>query len=236
MEPRDAAKKVFGRNMKWLISGGAYLDPALVEEYEKFGIYLRQGYGMTEAGCRISVPDESAAIDSVGRVIDVCTARIQHGEIQVLTPTKMLGYYKMPEESKAMFTEDGWLKTGDIGYLTPDNQLFITGRVKNLIILSNGENISPEEIENKLGLNPLVGEVIVTGENNGLTARIYPDQDVIKVKALDEETVQAGLRAMLDENRMQTFEIRRGEAEDTPCAENLVNKHQLTYEQLKERL
>ena len=76
--------------------------------------------------------------------------------------------------------------------------------MKNLIILSNGENISPEEIENKLGLNPLVGEVIVTGENNGLTARIYPDQDVIKVKALDEETVQAGLRAMLDEyNRRQ---------------------------------
>ncbi|MBQ4365336.1 MAG: AMP-binding protein, partial [Clostridia bacterium] len=64
MEPRDAARKVFGRNMKWLISGGAYLDPALIDEYDKFGIYLRQGYGMTEAGCRISVPDETAAKDS----------------------------------------------------------------------------------------------------------------------------------------------------------------------------
>ena len=70
--------------------------------------------------------------------------------------------------------------------------------MKNLIILSNGENVSPEEIENKLGLNPLVGEVIVTGENNGLTARIYPDQDVVKMKSLDEETIKNSLQAVLD--------------------------------------
>lgn len=196
MEPRDAAKKVFGRNMKWLISGGAYLDPALVEEYEKFGIYLRQGYGMTEAGCRISVPDESAAIDSVGRVIDVCTARIQHGEIQVLTPTKMLGYYKMPEESKAMFTEDGWLKTGDIGYLTPDNQLFITGRVKNLIILSNGENVSPEAIEKKFAHEPIVDEVVVYAEHDRIVAEIYPDFSYIDENGIED--VNAVIESMID--------------------------------------
>ena len=71
-----------------------------------------------------------------------------------------------------------------------DGYLFINGRVKNLIILSNGENVSPEEIENKLALNPLVGEVIVTGEDNGLTARIYPEQAVVEAKALDAEAIQ----------------------------------------------
>ena len=196
MEPRDAAKKVFGRNLKWLISGGAYLDPSLVKEYEQFGILLRQGYGMTEAGCRISVPDESAAVDSVGRVIDVCTARIRHGEIQVKTPTVMLGYYKMPEETKAMFTEDGWLKTGDIGYLTPDNQLFITGRVKNLIILSNGENVSPEAIEKKFDHEPIVDEVVAYAENDRIVAEIYPNYDYIEENGIED--VNAVIESMID--------------------------------------
>ena len=196
MEPRDAARKVFGRNMKWLISGGAYLDPALIDEYDKFGIYLRQGYGMTEAGCRISVPDETAAKDSVGRVIDVCRARIRGGEIQVLTPTKMLGYYKMPEESKAMFTEDGWLKTGDIGFLTVDNQLFITGRVKNLIILSNGENVSPEAIEKKFDRSPIIDEVMVYAENDRIVAEIYPNFDYIQGNKIDD--VNAVIESMID--------------------------------------
>ena len=79
-----------------------------------------------------------------------------------------------------------------------DGYLFINGRVKNLIILSNGENVSPEEIENKLALNPLVGEVIVTGEKNGLTARIYPEQAVGEAKALDAEAVKGLLQAFLD--------------------------------------
>ncbi len=79
-----------------------------------------------------------------------------------------------------------------------DGYLFINGRVKNLIILSNGENVSPEEIENKLALNPLVAEVIVTGEENGLTARIYPEQAVVEAKALDTEMIRLQLQAFLD--------------------------------------
>ena len=83
-------------------------------------------------------------------------------------------------------------------------QSLILRIVKNLIILSNGENVSPEEIENKLALNPLIGEVIVTGEDNGLTARIYPEQAVVEAKALDAEAIQAQLQAFLDEyNRNQ---------------------------------
>jgi len=196
LSPREAAEEVFGKNIKWLISGGAYLNPELIDEYDEYGIYLRQGYGMTEAGCRISVPDQSAARDSVGRVIDICDVRIQNGEIQVNTPTAMMGYYKMPEESAEMFTDDGWLKTGDIGYVTDDGQLFITGRVKNLIILSSGENVSPEAIENKFGKIELVEEILVYGEKNRIVAEIYPNFEYARLKEIED--IEAELENIVD--------------------------------------
>ena len=196
LSAREAAEEVFGKNIKWLISGGAYLNPELIEEYDEYDIYLRQGYGMTEAGCRISVPDQGAARDSVGRVIDICDVRIQNGEIQVNTPTVMMGYYKMPEESAEMFTDDGWLKTGDIGYVTDDGQLFITGRVKNLIILSSGENVSPEAIENKFGAVELAEEVLVYGDNDRIVAEIYPNFDY--AQANDISDIKAELEAVVD--------------------------------------
>lgn len=196
LSPREAAEEVFGKNIKWLISGGAYLNPELANEYDEYGIYLRQGYGMTEAGCRISVPDESAARESVGRVIDICDVRIQNGEIQVNTPTVMMGYYKMPVESAEMFTDDGWLRTGDIGYVTDDGQLFITGRVKNLIILSSGENVSPEAIEKKFSSVSLVDEVLVYGENNRIIAEIYPNYEYAQANEITD--IEAELETVID--------------------------------------
>ena len=200
IEPNEAAKRVFGKNIKWLISGGAYLDPQLIAEYDKLGIFLRQGYGMTEAGCRISVPDENASFDSVGRVTDVCEARILNGEIQVKTPTAMLGYYKMPEATAEMFTEDGWLKTGDIGVLTEDNQLFITGRVKNLIILSSGENVSPEAIEKKFSDSGIVSEVMVYAENDRIVAEVYPNFDYVEENGIDD--IDAVIESIVDSMNM----------------------------------
>ena len=175
LTPRQAAEAVFGKNIKWLISGAAYLDPSLVREYDRFGIFLRQGYGMTEAGCRISVPDADCSLESVGRVTNMFVTRIQGGEIQVKGPTLMMGYYKMPEETKASFTEDGWLRTGDIGEVSESGELFITGRLKNLIILSNGENVSPEAIEKKFADYDIVSEILVYSENDRITADIYPN-------------------------------------------------------------
>ncbi len=186
LTPRQAAEEVYGKNIKWLISGGAYLNPELVDEYDKLGIFLRQGYGMTEVGCRVSVPDDGVAYESVGRIIDICQVRTQNGEIQVKTPTAMMGYYKMPEETKEMFTEDGWIKTGDIGYVTEDNQLFITGRVKNLIILSSGENVSPEAIERKFSGYDLVEEVLVYGEGNNIIAEFYPNAEYAQANGIDD--------------------------------------------------
>ena len=108
----------------------------------------------------------------------------------------MLGYYKMPKETAEMFTEDGWLKTGDIGELTPDNQLFITGRVKNLIILSNGENVSPEAIEKKFANVELVSEVLVYAENDRIIAEVYPDTEYAKLEGIDD--IQAELDKAVD--------------------------------------
>lgn len=181
---KDAARIVFGKNIKRIFSGGAYLSPTLVDEYGKLGIFLRQGYGMTEAGCRISVPDDNVSKDSVGRVINICDVRIVDGEIQVKTPSVMLGYYKMPDETAEMFTEDGWLRTGDIGYVTDDRQLFITGRVKNLIILSSGENVSPEAIEKKFSSCPLAKEVMVYGERDRIIAEAYPDYHYAQINGI----------------------------------------------------
>lgn len=196
LSPREAAERVYGRNIQWIISGGAYLNSELVEEYKKFGITMRQGYGMTEAGCRISVPDEDVSLASVGRVIDLCDVRVQNGEIQVNTPTVMMGYYKMPEETKKMFTSDGWLKTGDIGYVTDDRQLFITGRVKNLIILSGGENVSPEAIEKKFADVKLVSEILVYGENNQIVAEVFPDKDYAENHGIED--IEKYLEAIVD--------------------------------------
>ncbi len=196
LSPREATEKIYGKNIKWLISGGAYLSPELAGEYQKLGILLRQGYGMTEAGCRISVPDENVDIASVGRVIEFCRVRVENGEIQVNTPTMMMGYYKMPEETEKMFTADGWLKTGDIGYVTEDNQLFITGRVKNLIILSGGENVSPEAIENKFSDYKIVDEVLVYGENDRIVAEFFPDYKFAKVNGIDD--VEAEIQEIVD--------------------------------------
>jgi long-chain acyl-CoA synthetase len=203
--PKEAvAASVFGGNLKIIFTGGAHLDPFYIEKIEPYGVKILEGYGMSESSPVISCnkPDDYRN-GSIGKPLSNVKVRFEDGEIQVQGSSVMKGYYKMPAETEAALA-DGWLHTGDKGYMDEDGFLFINGRVKNLIILSNGENISPEEIENKLGTHPLVGEVVITGENNGLTARIYPDHDVMKAKGLGEEQVKAALDEMLKEyNRNQ---------------------------------
>ena len=193
------AANVFGGNLKIIFTGGAHLDPFYIEKFAEYGVNVLEGYGMSECSPVISsnTPDDFK-VGSIGRPLSNVEVKFENGEILVRGTSVMKGYYKMPEET-AETLKDGWLHTGDKGYMDEDGFLFINGRVKNLIILSNGENISPEEIENKLGIFDLVAEVVVTGENNGLTARIYPEQAIVEAKAMDEEQTKTALQAVLDE-------------------------------------
>ncbi len=197
--PKVLSENVFGGNLRIIFTGGAHLDPFYIGEFEKYGVRILEGYGMSECSPVISsnVPEEYK-VGSIGKPLPNVKVRFENGEILVQGSSVMKGYYHMPDETSETL-KDGWLHTGDKGYMDEDGFLFINGRVKNLIILSNGENVSPEEIENKIALNPLVGEVIVTGENNGLTARIYPDQDVIQAKGIDEEAVKTMLQKAIDD-------------------------------------
>ncbi len=193
------ATKVFGGNLTTIFSGGAHLEPSYIEKFKEYGINIYEGYGMSECSPVISSNTPSNNKDgSVGKVLKNAEVKFENGEILVRSTSVMSGYYKMAEET-AKTIENGWLHTGDKGYLDEDGFLYINGRIKNLIILANGENISPEEIESKLSLNPLVDEVVVTGDNNGLTARIYPDQDIITKKNLTEQKIEEKLQKIIDE-------------------------------------
>lgn len=198
--PKKAvADSVFGGNLKIIFTGGAHLDPFYIDVFAEYGIAVYEGYGMSECSPVISNNIESShKAGSIGRPLANAEISFEDGEILVRGSSVMKGYYKMPEET-AQTLKDGWLHTGDKGYMDEDGFLYINGRVKNLIILSNGENVSPEELENKLALSPLIGEVVVTGEEGGLTARVYPDQDVIAAKGLGEDVVKASIQAFIDE-------------------------------------
>ena len=186
LSKREAAEKIVGRNFRRMIAGSAFLSQAVIDELALYGITARQGYGMSECSPRITTSDFSENNKySNGRIIGVDEVRCVDGEIQVKGPSVMKGYYKMPEETANAFTADGFLHTGDLGYIK-DNHIYLVGRRKNLIILSNGENISPEEIENKFADFTEVKEVIVYGENDKLIAEIYHDDALLAQKDADE--------------------------------------------------
>lgn len=191
------AKQAFGGNLKTICSGGAYLDPDYVEKFAEYGITILQGYGMTECSPVISNNLEwENKVGSVGKLLPNCEAKVVDEEIWVKGSSVMMGYYKMPEET-AETLEDGWLKTGDLGYIDEDNFVYITGRKKNLIILANGENVSPEEIENQICKSDLVKEIIVRDKEKVIQAEIFPDYEYAKKKRIHD--IPAKLQEIIDE-------------------------------------
>ncbi len=188
------AQAVFGGRLRGIYSGGAYLAPEIIEEYKKLGIPMSQGYGMTECSPRISNSKlDEESFGDVGLIVNRCQVRIEDGEIVVKSPSVMQGYYKDPEET-AKTIIDGWLHTGDLGYVE-NNRVFITGRKKNLIILSNGENVSPEELENKFAGNDMVAEVLVYAEDGYITAEILPNPEAFK--DMDKADVAEAFRELI---------------------------------------
>lgn len=188
--------KVFGKQFHTVCSGGAYLNPAYLELFQKYGITIWQGYGMTECSPVISTNyGEFMKDGSVGKLMPNCEAKVVDEEIWVKGSSVMQGYYKMPEETSETLV-DGWLKTGDLGYVDEDGYLFLTGRKKNLIITPNGENVSPEEIENKLGENRLVQEVLVRENEGVIEAEIFPDYEYAGKKKIKD--IQGELQKIID--------------------------------------
>ncbi len=189
--------KVFGKQFHTICSGGAYLNPAYIDLFKKYGIRILQGYGMTECAPVISTNCNNASkAGSIGKCMPNCEVKIVDEEIWVKGTSVMQGYYQMPEET-AQTLEDGWLKTGDLGYIDEEGFLFLTGRKKNLIITPNGENVSPEEIENKLGENRLVQEVLVRDSEGVIEAEIFPDYEYAAKKKIKD--LQAQLQALIDD-------------------------------------
>ena len=207
----------FGGEFSQLILGGAPLNAEVEAFFRRIKFPLTVGYGMTECAPLISVsfyPDVRTY--SCGKVLDgYMEARIDTpnsegiGEIQVRGEHVMKGYFKNPEATAETFTEDGWLRTGDLGYIDEDGFLFIKGRNKTMLLGPNGQNIYPEEIEAKLNNMPYVLESLVIQQNDSrLIALVCPDYDSVDANGLNRaalEEVMENLRRELN-NQLATYE------------------------------
>ncbi len=171
-----AAHQKFGGHIKYMVCGGAALDIEVAKDFKTLGFELLEGFGMTETAPMITFSRPGKVLPgSAGQPLKTNEVKIIDGEIVNRGRNVMKGYYNRPEETAAII-KDGWLYTGDLGYLDEENRIFITGRKKEIIILSNGKNINPEEIEFKIvGMTDLVSEIGVFEKSDMLHAVIYPD-------------------------------------------------------------
>ncbi|MBQ7945132.1 MAG: AMP-binding protein [Bacteroidales bacterium] len=189
----------FGGKLELIICGGAKLDEEIIRTFDSLGITILNGYGITECAPLISANrNKYRKPGSVGTPILACRVKIDHpdengeGEICVKGPNVMLGYYNNPEATAEVFDKDGFFRTGDYGKLDEEGWIYITGRKKNLIILSNGKNVYPEEIEADLQKVEGVCEVVVyAGESRlqkdkiTIVAEIFPDAELLREKGID---------------------------------------------------
>lgn len=212
------ARAVFGSKLKGIYSGGAYLNPELANAYAALGIPIAQGYGMTECSPRISTGVwENECKGDVGLVVNGCEIKIVDGEIWAKSPSVMQGYYNDEEATKAALSNDGWLMTGDLGYVDENNRIYITGRKKNLIILSNGENVSPEELENKFSGLDWLAEILIYAEDGLITAEIYPNSEFSRNEAenLCKEHIKAVNKTVSGAKAIRRLRIRDVEFDKT---------------------
>lgn len=180
-----------GGRLKTIIAGAANVPPRLMEEFSRMGVRLLAGYGMTEGGNLTSGNvDTDRKPTSVGKIYPEQEVKIVDGEIWMKGDNVFLGYYGDPINTKAVLTDDGWLKTGDLGRFDEEGFLYITGRIKNLIILSNGENVSPEVIEEPFYKCAALKDCLVKEDNaDGETCiaiDILPRMEAFEGKAWEE--------------------------------------------------
>ena len=194
---REKLLSALGGNLQMIIMGGAPLNPEVEKWFKRIGLPYTVGYGMTEAAPLLAYEACTSYVPgSCGRSVDCAIVRIdsedpQHvvGEIQAKGDNVCIGYYKNPEATAAAFTEDGFLKTGDLGIIDANGNIFIRGRSKSMILSANGQNIYPEEVEAVVNNQDYVVESVVVDRASKLVALVYLDAEAMKKAGLDEETV-----------------------------------------------
>ena len=192
---KDGLVQAFGGNVQEFIMGGAALNPEVERLFKKIKFPYLVGYGMTEACPLLAYEHWTKYVaGSCGKAVDVAEVRIDSedphhvvGEIQARGENITIGYYKNEEATANAFTEDGWLKTGDLGISDADGNIFIRGRSKNMILGPSGQNIYPEELEAVVNNQPYVMESVVVERGGKLVALVFPDEQAIATALLDSE-------------------------------------------------
>ena len=203
---REKMEAAFGGNFHSIIIGGAALNKDIEHFLKRINFRYMVGYGMTECGPLISYEQwDRFKEGSCGKPIARMEVRIdshdpehESGEIQVRGDNVMLGYYKNEEATRAAFTDDGWLHTGDLALMDKAGNITIRGRSKNMLLTANGQNIFPEEIESELNNLPYVSESIIVQRNGKLAALIYPDFDLAYRDGLSDDAINK----QMEQNRI----------------------------------
>ena len=208
------------------ICGGGPLSPSVFRKFNQMGIDFVQGYGLTETSPIITLnPIEHYKETSVGKVLVQTDIKIMDpdergiGEVIVKGPMVMKGYYELPEETKNAFTPDGYLKTGDLGYLDNENYLYLTGRAKNVIVTEGGKNVYPEEIENEFQLYDEIDQILIRGfekdkklKIEGIEALVYPSPDFFKNESgakVSKKEIEARINAIIFETNQKLLPYQK---------------------------
>ena len=221
---RTTLMNVFGGKVREIVMGGAALNPEVEKLFKKLKLPFTVGYGMTEAAPLMAYEDWWAfAPKSCGKPIDTVEIRIDSddpqkivGEIQARGTNIMSGYYRNEEATKAAFTEDGWMRTGDLGIIDSKGNVFIKGRSKNMILTPNGQNIYPEEIEAVVNNLPYVIESIVLGRGASLVALVYMDTDKMAEEGVDVQEYCKTIRMEVNKDMPAYSKLSDVEKVDIP--------------------
>jgi len=226
---KKGLRNAFGGKLRYFICGGAAMNPIVEKCLMDIHFPLSIGYGMTECGPLIGGnPPKYFKARTGGVPVMNMEVKIDNpneagiGEILVKGENVMLGYYKNPEATKAVFTEDGWMRTGDLGRLDRKKNIYIKGRCKTMFLGASGQNIYPEEIEDKLNNQEAVGESLIVEREGKLVALVFPDEAQTKRMTLDE--IQAIMKANLEKlnklipsySKVSNIEVQEQPFEKTP--------------------
>ncbi len=226
---KKGLRSAFGGKLRYFICGGAAMNPIVEKCLMDIHFPLSIGYGMTECGPLIGGnPPKYFKARTGGVPVMNMDVKIDNpndagiGEILVKGENVMLGYYKNPEATKAVFTEDGWMRTGDLGRLDKKKNIYIKGRCKTMFLGASGQNIYPEEIEDKLNNQEAVGESLIVEREGKLVALVFPDETLTKRMTLEE--MQKIMKANLEKlnhlipsySKVSNIEVQDKPFEHTP--------------------